>query len=147
MTQEQANQEGYVELDSTLSMLMNVGRSLGKHVITFQIGDKIEWRELDLKLKNRDTKVLETHKGLYPFYKGFSVIKLISAGAPMERKDDVIEVEGKAPKKVVKYVVTETKTLTINVYQHPTKKDDNGQPLKAIEILWDDKGVQQYSFI
>lgn len=142
MTQQEANQQGYVALDATLSMLMNSGRSLGKHVITFRVNDKIEWRELDLKLKNRETNVLESHKGLYPFYKGFSVIKLISAGAPIERKDDIIEIEGQAPKKVVKYEIAETKTLAINVYQHPTKKDDNNQPLKAIEILWDDKGVQ-----
>lgn len=142
MTQQEANADGYVALDATLSVLMNVGRSLGKHIVNFQMGDKIEWRELDIKLKNQETKVLEPHKGLYPFYKGFSVIKLISAGAPIERKDDIIEVKGQTPKKVVKYEITETKTLTINVYQHPSKKDDNGQPLKAIEIIWNNKGAQ-----
>lgn len=138
MTKKDAISNGFVALNTTLSNLMNSGRSIGVHKVSFNEGDTAQFRELTLNEGKSNEQ-----KGLYPFLYGFSAVKLISAGAPVEREDTTVEVKDKEAETYVKFVVTETKTLWIEVYEDTTKKKINGRYPKAIKILWDKSDTKE----
>jgi hypothetical protein len=132
MTKKEATTNGYVALNATLSNLMNSGRSVGIHKVSFNEGDTASFRELTLNEGKSNEQ-----KGLYPFLYGFSAVKLISAGAPVEREEVSVEVKDKENETYVKFIVTETKVLWIEVFEDKTRTKINGRYPKAIKILWD----------
>jgi hypothetical protein len=130
MTKQELIQNGYVALEATFSELLNTGRSVGVHKISFVKGTVAQWRPLKITLDGKE------EEKLYPFLYGMSATKLISAGCPVERKDETVKENNKTVN-YVKFVVNETKTLFIEVYENKDKKKINGRYPKAVKVLWD----------
>jgi hypothetical protein len=114
--------KGMVPRASTHDTLLNAGRAIGIHQVQFKKDDACEWRELEIDFQNEGKK-----KALYPFLYGFSAVKLVGAGCPVERRE-----EGNN----VGFFVTETKTLKIEVFEDETKTYGERHP-KAIRVLWE----------
>lgn len=114
--------KGMVPLSSTHDTLLNAGRAIGIHQVQFKKDDACEWRELEIDFQNEGKK-----KALYPFIYGFSAVKLIGAGCPVERREEGDNVG---------FFVNETKTLKIEVFEDDTKTYGDRHP-KAIRVVWD----------
>ena len=130
MTKQELIKKGYVALESTFSTLLNTGRSVGIHKIQFNEGDTAQWRELEITIDG------DKQKKLYPFLYGMSATKLISAGCPVDRKDEIVK-ENNKEVTYVTFFVTESKNLFIEVYEDKSKKKINGRYPKSIKVLWD----------
>lgn len=115
-------QKGMVPVSATHDTLLNAGRAIGTHKVQFKKDDACEWRELEIELQDVGKK-----KALYPFIYGFSAVKLLGAGCPIEKREE----NGK-----VGFFVTETKELMIEVFEDESKTYGNRHP-KAIRVLWD----------
>ena len=110
-----------VPITSTHDNLLNTGRAIGIHKVDFKKDDACEWRELEISIDGT------SKKALYPFIYGFSAVKLVGAGCPVERRE-----EGNN----VGFFVTESKTLKIEVFEDDTKTYGDRHP-KAIRVIWD----------
>lgn len=113
--------KGMVPLSSTHDNLLNAGRAIGIHKVDFKKDTPCEWRELEISIDG------VSKKALYPFIYGFSAVKLVGAGCPVERRE-----EGNN----VGFYVTESKTLKIEVFEDDTKTYGDRHP-KAIRVIWD----------